>query len=45
MWPVDTLGDWLLAILEIDHINLFCGLYRTKFTYNVFQWKQDMFII
>jgi len=33
MWSVDTLGDWLLAILELGHSDLLSGFYRAKFTF------------
>ena len=35
MFPlsVETLGDMLLAILEIGHSDLHCGFYRAKFVW------------
>ena len=41
MWPVDTLGDGLLTILELGQSDLLCGFDRAKFTFsNVFQWEK-----
>jgi len=44
-WSVDTLGDWLLALIELGHSDLLCGFNRqsslfqcismaTRFAYN-----------
>jgi len=33
MWSVDSLVECLLPILELSHSNLFCGFYRSKFTF------------
>ena len=35
-WSVDTLGDWLLPILELGHSDLLCGFYRAKFTFQMY---------
>jgi len=32
----DTLGDSLLALLELGHSDLLCGLYRAKFTFPMY---------
>jgi len=36
MWSVDTLGEWLLPILELGHSDLICGFYRAKFTFPMY---------
>jgi len=33
---VDTLGEWLLPILELGHSDLLCGFYRAKFTFAMY---------
>ena len=33
MWSVDTLGDWLLLNIKLDHRDLVYGFYREKFTF------------
>jgi len=47
MWSVDTLGEWLLPVLELGHSDLLCGFYTgqsslfqcismaTRFAYNI----------
>ena len=33
-WSVDTLGDWLLPILELCHSNLLCGIFTFSMYFN-----------
>ena len=36
MWSIDTLGDWLLPIIELGHSDLLSGFYRSKFTFSMY---------
>jgi len=36
MWSIDTLGDWLLPIIELGHCDLLSGFYRSKFTFAMY---------
>ena len=36
MWSEDTLGDWLLPIIELGHSDLLCEFFRAKFTFPMY---------
>ena len=39
MRSIDTLGDWLLPILELGHSDLLFGFYRAKFSFLMYTMK------